>query len=390
VYQPGVLMFPDAGPTFMRTLRTAALYCGEIHSLSLFNGEIAARMLEAFDADQDGQWETQPLVRKIVDYFRFIREEEETLRLAVSEGVLKPILPFDPVLGSDAVNDAYRGQGLETLGRILSPDASNKVQRQTLKKMDKILELVDDDSLHYGYIHAVLGAIFKVVVGKEEASLVSSRDEGAWEALSKISYLLLVASVAEVRGVVPLSWDQQWLKALWELRSLVSLSGAVEITPILGQRILERNLPAVDSLPLASILDMRFERSSEIEAFRVGIASLSARVDVSQPMADVEREIGALIASEVDPAVRDLSAAVTSSRNRTLAKLGRPAQYGAGLVTASLAFAAGAPLNVSAALAATGALIGTALEGHVERENLKRTSQWGLLYRLREMDRGRF
>lgn len=59
-------------------------------------------------------------------------------------------------------------------------------------------------------------------------------------------------------------------------------------------------------------------------------------------------------------------------------------------MTASLAFAAGAPLNVSAALVAAGAIIGTAVEGFVERENLKRASQWGLLYRLREMDRDRY
>jgi hypothetical protein len=389
MYNSGILLFPDTGPQFMRALRTAALYSGEVHSLTVVDGEVARAMLDAFGpARSDNQQSESIAEKRLRAYFNFIVSEESTLSLAADTGVLKPILRG----GLDEVNAVRMEYTDRFLSRIL--DIRPKKKRiGTIKMVDQVSDLLGCDTPPtYGDL-SWIGLALRVVNGREDGSMLLKNQE----VVSKLllcQYLVTVSAVAEVRGVCPSTWDSRWLDAMWTLRSLHVTDGRPEVggrrreaEANMGNLILERHIPAVDDLPLEAVLEIRRERSSEVEAFQVGVAALAAKVDVSAPFVEAEREMLDLIVRKVDPALHDLSAAVASSRDRTLAKLGRPAHYGASLVSASIAFAAGAPLNVSAAVAAAGALVGTAIEGAVERKNLRRASQWGLLYRLDQLHR---
>jgi hypothetical protein len=132
---------------------------------------------------------------------------------------------------------------------------------------------------------------------------------------------------------------------------------------------------------------LRHRRQSELDQFRVGLGKLATQVDLTVPSGHIELQIADLVSSQIDPAVHDLEAALSASRRDVVKKLGDSPKYVAATIPFVISVAAGAPMDVQAALACIGsfaALVGPWLSAQVERSNLLHASQWSILLRLKK------
>jgi len=355
----------------------AALYSGEVHSLLVLDTEFADVMLEALGPSRPD--EPFP-IRRMRSYLGFIARERSELELATSQSILKPLLRGDL---EDVLK--FRSIGLTALGEMLERLRSDGASDETL--LDPFAALGALSGATYADLTWItLG--MNALNGEDTG--IAFKDPALANMLMQGAYLLMLAAVAESRGIALSTWDNDWLRALWRFRSEFTTDPLAEsrgrraaLQKELGTAILERQVPCVADLPLEAILEIRAKRSAEVEGFRVGIAALVAEIDISQPLDASHLEIDALISRTVDPALHQLRIAVTDSRSRLLLKLGDSTQsLAAATVPAVLAFSAGAPLEMTAAVGALGALVGAVADGVLERRSLVRGSQWGLVYRL--------
>jgi hypothetical protein len=154
----------------------------------------------------------------------------------------------------------------------------------------------------------------------------------------------------------------------------------------LGQTVLERHLPSAEDLPIEDLLKIRETRDSELEAFRISLRELASCIDVTQEPNDLELQVRDLVASHVDPALRDLRAALNSSRLDILKKISRPWEgLPASVIPATIAYARGAPLELSAAVALIGKIASGLIEGSIERKQILRGSQWSILLQFEKL-----
>jgi hypothetical protein len=132
-------------------------------------------------------------------------------------------------------------------------------------------------------------------------------------------------------------------------------------------------------------LEIRRSRASELDAFRVALAELATHIDPTERVPDLDAQIHDVVVGQVDPALRDLGVALAAAKLDAVAKLGRSAKgIAAGTVSAALSFAAGVPLNLTAAVGTLGAVVAALLDYSIERRKLLHGSQGGNFARLPE------
>jgi len=208
-------------------------------------------------------------------------------------------------------------------------------------------------------------------------------------------YFVLVAALAEDAGIALATWSPVCQRALWSCRTLFSRENAgdnklairKQIEAQLGEKVLERHLPSVVELPFPEILALRDRRAPELEAFRVAVSELATQVDVTNPLNDQQLQINDLVAAKVDPAVQELKASLASTKLDIVNKIGKSWTAIVGTtVPAVLAFTAGAPLEVSAALGALGAVGLPIAETIAQQQKLRHASQWSFLLAEDEID----
>ena len=367
------LLFPDTGPEFLRPLRTAALYSGSVTTLTFFNLEFAERLVDACMTFGLGREERSPhsvplrLGQRLANYFAFVESNYSELQQLHREGLWKPV-SLQPAAATDV--------GLDELNELkviaLRMPSLLSVQRADEEKVftPDVARLIDAafEACPPSYGDLILmGASIRLVIKGEDLSrdlLFENPDTSC--RLAYLTYLLTLALLAERRGATPVSWNPIHLDVLAALRRPEVVSG----TPIhrrreaaelrLVQVSIERHLPRVDDIPIAEMLELRQRRAVELEAFRVGVRALATGVDVTKPPGEIEQHVRDLAAKHVDPAVRDLNVAITTTRLQTLSRLGTAWKAGAAAVVPTIiSFAAGAPLQLTAAVAAATALGGS-------------------------------
>ena len=199
--------------------------------------------------------------------------------------------------------------------------------------------------------------------------------------------------LAERSGIGLYSWSPSFQNALWRARELgistkpaqTKYQGRASIHAQLGQTVLEKHLPVAQDLPFEELINIREKRRSELAAFRVGIGQLASQIDPTHPPEDIELEIHDLVLKKIDPAVQNLRSAMKASRLDALKNIGRSwDSLAKATIPAILSFAAGAPLEVSAAVGGLGGLLAPILEAEVERKKIQHASQWSILIRARK------
>jgi hypothetical protein len=375
VIGPDTLLFPDTGDEFLRSLRSAALFSNQVHVLTLIDTRLSETIIDAFE--KAGAKNGPVLARRVLEYFEFVRASYDDLSMLESEKVLIPVR-----IGR--LNEISSSR--ESMHKSFQ-DRLNRLPNQDNDAYLRILELGSETyPPSYSEIDILL-ILVKIVEGKLSPKIID--DQEMVRTFLFLPYLLTVASVAEKRGINLATWSIDYQNAVWACRDLFSSERAKQGHRLqtrrmaearLGQIVIERHLPCVEDLPFEEILSIRLKRADELEAFRVALAELATHIDVTQPHSDLELQARDLVASRVDPAVRDLRSALSVSRLEALSRVGKSWKtLAAATVPAAISYCAGAPLDVSAVVATLGGIGNALLETALERKKLLNASQWSVL-----------
>ena len=377
-----LLLFPDTGDGFLRTLRTAALYSDSVNVLTLTDASFASILLDALGAPGDGESE---IVRRLREYFRFVHSNSSDMDMLVHEGVLKSVITEDHAswwtlsesrdlasarlreLDAAVVDEAAWQLLCDRAGEAFDSEGSCLADLDTMAAICSFVEHPDAD--------------VDVRSGETQEKILHHMF---------LRYLMQVAAASELLGAPTLSWSPRFQQAMLAARRVFATSDGPTSTIDRGaaaaqiaHQILERHLPRVDELPMDELLALRSKRKDELDSLRIAIRQLATEVDVTAPPDSIALQVEDLVASRVDPAVDDVRRAVETSRLEIFKRLGRSAGSISGATfTVAVAVAAGAPLNTSAAIGALGGALGVMLEGELEKSRIRKASQWSLLYRL--------
>ncbi len=374
-----VLLFPDSGADFRRALRIAALYSRRLTLLSSI--DIEPLLEEVADTLRDAEHNGRPVWKRAADYCTYTIEASEDVRTLVAEGVAKPLF-----LTGDSALPALRGivgslrdrvnsdQWLANLGPI-----HRELQAAFMASPPNVFDLF-----------VILGK----PPGKEIPEYLEFVNRIAWHWLG--IYLSLVAVLAETGGGLATTWSAKLMAVLPAVRRALPQRPLEEnLTEDrrrahnrLVLRVFDRYLPSCENLPIHEILGLRTKRKDELETLRVALASLATDIDIHATQQEIELQIADLAARKVDPAVRELEAALKESRIEALKRIGKSSESLVGAsVSVAINLMLGAGIDVSAASALIGgSLVPIATEA-IERTKIRARSPWSALLRLRALSR---
>jgi hypothetical protein len=144
------------------------------------------------------------------------------------------------------------------------------------------------------------------------------------------------ALTASIRHRAPALTDSEVIRRLlaaWasSQHGPSDFNSAQYTSALIGQRVLLDYLPGVCDAPMEEILAARVELRDQLESFRMAISKVSGTIEKSPWDSDCDRLVGRTIETKIKPAVHDLTAALKSSKSRTLqrvfANLQNPKSY---------------------------------------------------------------
>ena len=316
-----VLLYPDTGPDFLRSLAATVLYAEEVRVFTVVDEAFAKAMLEALEP----LGEAPPLAaRRVADYVRFVSESAPILKMLHSEGVLTPLIDGDGAAWSD----------LKRFRRRASDSDNNRygagIDETTWQEYLKKIEPAFDMSIPCLSDLDFMSASIKALEGNKEIATALRNQEVALFLLFHL-YLLIVNAASESTGAIPVSWHPAFQGALHATRDLYlqKQRHQDEVTAReyragrLAQTVISRNLPRADDLPFDVILRLRQDRGPELESLRVALRELALQIDLDEPERSVDEQIADLVESKVDPVVDQLRRGLAASRLEAFCRLGR-------------------------------------------------------------------
>jgi hypothetical protein len=364
------------------------LYGDHIYSPNLPSPEVARSWLAE---DQFKQYAHVPSVKRVIDYCEYAVVNKELLLTLESEQIL-----FQFHALKDRFSDALgvlRKASPEFITMIVEQLQAYRSDRDAETHWGKILE-AGNKTPPVGCDLIVLQVLEQT--GDQLSMLIKSAmtDQPVGRGFALLLYFSVLIKLAEVEGLALSTWSAPCREAVWATRHIARdflgskdpLTDRIGAQSQLGEFVLERYLPAVDKLPIQDVLWIREKRSAELMAFREGVASLATKVDVTLSATEQKLQIRDIVVSQIDPAVRDLEAAISASKLDILRKTvsSTSSLVAAGTVAAVLSYSMGSPLNLASGLAAVAAAVGTAaVDSAIEQKKLLNASQWSFLLRLR-------
>lgn len=403
-----VLLCPDTGQNFLRCLKSAVLYAEQINVLTVLDFDFAEKLCEQKPESIQRQiTETTGavlrntfLADRILDYFKFVKSKKSDLQLLINEGLLNTLTTsYQAVYTDDKISleFSYPGNN-ETIAKVMD------VWLQGIEGNEESVHArLCDLALHSlkfcppSFFDLEALDILRELEHErpnfylELKKLITSKP---WLYLVPVMmyYCARLTACAEQAGSCLLTWSKPWQETIWSFReyfasttsnSIELLNRRSSVEAKLGHTVLDRYIPSMEDFEFEEIIRLRKFRAPELEAFRVSVAELATQIDIDSPLDNSEIQIQDLVKSKVDPAIRDLKAALDISRMDSFVKVGKSwKSIASGLIAASLSFAAGTPLDVSAILGAGSMIAGPLLEGVLEHRKLQRASQWSFLLRL--------
>jgi hypothetical protein len=398
-----ILVLPDIGPDFLRALKAASLYSTRVHTcLFDISFERLSPLLEKAEEHLRNQDLPEPMgyyLGRISRYFRFGVDNERTFRLLSESGILPRLSPDRIVQG------------------LYQPTVSASPQIDLLTVMEHIRDSSDPgiDILKRTFTEyppnltdLVPLLPFLGEMNESWASLLKCREDDFKTLLALVTtvpefrvalfalFLTLLCCASERDGIAVLVTSELHQQSLWAARELFGikndrklLADRKSIQALIGDTVIQRYLPDVDSLEFEDILELRTRCRDELEAFRIGLREIAVQVDTTQPIDSQRLQIEDIITTKVDPAVRNLQVSLWAARAHILKRI---TSSWDSLAKATVPFlvsvAVGAPMNMQAALAAIGgfsALAGPFIESEVERRKLLHASQWSVLLKLKNL-----
>jgi hypothetical protein len=394
MFNRGSLIFPDTGKAFLRTLRQATFYCEDVHVMTLVDsdvvhmwaGAIREGIARAEALVPEGRSLLDQNIARILSYLDFVYDNRSELAAAQTAGVLRPLFNKETLAASyTAMMDA---------GRQLKPrfEAAPRAAQEAISSYlegpghSRPPALADLMTLYVMF----LGSWLHDHGDRDASDFVREnviKNPLAWHVDSYATYLLFVATYCAEHGLPVTSWDSSHLNAVRACSALLDDDEGIraqrEAESLLGQLVIERYIPHVADLQMDVLLELRSERQPELASLRSAVATLATSLDPKQPMNRLERDAYVLTAQHIDPALRALTAAVSSSRLRVLQRSRDAIIEGAPkIIPATISFALGAPFNVSAALAVFGAL-SAVIDQVAEHRRMRHASEWSVLLDLR-------
>ena len=367
-----VLVFPDTGEDFVRTLRTAALCAGRVHCLTFVAPRDKARRLGSILEEvrrRAGELagHKEHALSRFQDYAAFLRDNPD-LWAAKEAGVLQPLQESTIDAFLDSVKNGMTSFAESSVCERRWSPMARKLARAAYKCPPSLFDLEMLTLPEHSVLDfdLVLQALF-------------------------LKYLLGLIVLAETKALTLTSWSPEFRNVIWDCRRLIgdsefSPQGRSAYEARIAQVVFERRLSRVDDLPLEEVLRIRERRQEELEAFRIGVAVLAAKVDTTQSRELIDRQISDLVSTHIDPAVRKLRAAVAASRLDSLKRVFRrswTAIAAKATLPAILAYSVGKSIEFSAVVAALGAVALPFAEAEIDRRKLLSASEWSLLLRFK-------
>ena len=373
------LLYPEAGEGFLAALQTAILYSDRVRVLAVHDSQFIEREQRSFE---EIGTESPIFAQRLKRYFTSLQESFPSLDLLVREGLA---IPLRLTAGKDL--EAIDSWNLASIDLISNLD--DRYERRWLNVMKVVDRAYDLPAACLSDLVTVTK--FLAARNKNILSWPLERRERLANYLF-FQYLLMLSIVAERESVAPFSWLPRFQDATFRVRMLFEEARQLEtevhdydqyIERRLSAMVLTRYLPRADDLPLEELLRIREDRYSELESFRVALRSLSSQVDPATPIRELDAVLRTLADSVIDPAVDELRRSLVASRLEALKSIGRSSSsLASAAFSVSISLAAGAPLDMAAALGSIGGLLGCVLDGIVDERKLLNSSQWGILVRL--------
>jgi hypothetical protein len=378
-----VILYPDTGPVFRQSLATSVLYATRVTTLTCVDLDFTEALLDVIGPPDP---EANTTIRRLSDYLTFVRDMHPDLALLQGAGVLRTLNQSEPALWE------AKNQGLMHTARLTDERVRDGIDEATWEASQAIINRAFDLAVPCLSDIDFVFLVHKAMEGDRDlADFLNSTDHEVILRAGFMFYLLRLSVMVERNGWTPVTGHPAFRDAFYSARSLFlepddlghSLAPRVVSAAQLALTVLERRLPRADDLPLDMVLRLREDRQAELTSFRVALNSLAAEVPDGVSSQMLARHLDNVVATRVDPAVDELRRSLTASRLNAFRTLGRSStSIASATVSASLALAYGAPLDVAAAAAVLGTVFTSAVDAAIERAQMLRASQWTFLLRL--------
>jgi hypothetical protein len=202
----------------------------------------------------------------------------------------------------------------------------------------------------------------------------------------------VLASVCK-RGLLPVASDRAFdhllrMKLSQSLRSLpetmLARMGLKERGDYLAQVVLREELPDFDLKSFDDVLELRESLGDELEAFRTEMYRFAAQMSAAATLSDVQNEAEQILYESIRPALRDLRAKLSMSRNKFLHRVVKDVKSMKPTIPIIGSLFVGLPLWMGVALSAGVVALDAFLDTYFEMRETKEMNGLSFLLDFRE------
>jgi hypothetical protein len=415
-----VVILPDGGIEFMRTVRLAALYADKVHVYAptakltieglydfqrhLKEADVLSGNWLGLEQSKDTTLNQNFKIRERVKRSRKLDELSGFLRTSVANQSELEILSREEVVESvieNALRPLLTMNKDKAIGAVQEfRDFLESVQLNSIDAPDSFLNGSSIQSSFCGLIVVLAEVLFAL---SEESNFISEGEANEilahWEAISgtAVGIVFLACNYyANKQGCAGITWNGQAQKLFDDcgaalvgndfVDSLVRKTEALKNR--LGEAIIRDQVPDVSNLPVEEILEIRRKREPELSAFRNKLRELAANIDPDIADAKAAQAINAKIHTVVRPSLDDLKASVEQSRLEAYRRLLSPTDaINKAVVPFAISALSGLPLGSEISLSAAGLLAAKLYDftvgQQIQNKKIMVASPWSILLDLK-------
>jgi hypothetical protein len=416
-----VLILPDGGADFMRTVRLAALYAETVHVFSptqestidelsfLSRSPISSVIQEVLtDTSLAEGRESQQVAEQVTTLFPSLAENTGEhaavgfIRASVANRSELALLQSEKVVRSileDFVIRLSNGE-VELEGLIPSLELFTKQEMPKAQVPDFYARSHSQPT-----ICTLFELLWQVFIGTAAAAHekkpheffnLMKANEDASTKIAVLTFFGLSSYYAMNNGCAAMTWDPSTQKLFDEyLRALTTTAPAAErqlktefVKNRLAQVILTDQVADVSALPIEEILEIRRKREPELKAFRNKLREIASEIDPTVTESELSIAIDKKVQSTVRPALDDLKASVEQSRLEAHRRLWSPNDaLNKSLVPFAISTLSGASAAVEVTLSAAGVAVSKLYDFTIgkslEKKKILAGSPWSVLFDLK-------
>jgi hypothetical protein len=395
-----LILFPDTGPAFSKSLKVASLYAERVGSLSM----IAHRLVRAVRRYHTGGTAADR-------FLEAAQSHESEFRLLRREGIAPP---DEPIGELDEADSQPEGDDLATpfsqilISCYIRDEVIRKLVRSgkvnaslfELSQRNKAMKECPPSLWH------MMAEYTNYVVNQEQhRALRAKLSDAVIDRASYDLFLSICIRAADLQGANVLTSSNAFEKSIRDVRLYPHVSSGFPTeeekkafsdelrVQVAGNRLahtlISRSLPSTHDLPLEDVLELRRKHKDELGSFRVGLAEIASQIDVSKSQEQDERGIQQLIRTKVDPAIEDLKVAINASKANMWKSIYGPKETAVAAsvpMTVNFLTHANTQLTVMSAVATLLLpLASSVFTGFSDKKQVKRASRWSILLDMEKL-----